>query len=148
MRNDALASPTGFPFKVASLEGTASEQEVYEARPRLCDLSYLRTPYEREDGSVGYRCPSEPVHMYLKKGGTEEATRGRKCLCNGLMANIGLGQRRKDGYVEARLVTLGQDLVGAKELISRYVHGWSARQAVEWLLARVPSTLVREVQLA
>lgn len=148
VRNDALASPTGFPFKVASLEGTASEQEVYEARPRLCDLSYLRTPYEREDGSVGYRCPSEPVHMYLKKGGTEEATRGRKCLCNGLMANIGLGQRRKDGYVEARLVTLGQDLVGAKELISRYVHGWSARQAVEWLLARVPSTLVREVQLA
>jgi NAD(P)H-dependent flavin oxidoreductase YrpB (nitropropane dioxygenase family) len=148
VRNDALASPTGFPFKVASLEGTASEQEVYEARPRLCDLSYLRTPYEREDGSVGYRCPSEPVHMYLKKGGTEEATRGRKCLCNGLMANIGLGQRRKDGYVEARLVTLGQDLVGAKELISRYVHGWSARQAVDWLLARVPSTLVREVQLA
>ena len=148
VRNDALASPTGFPFKVATLEGTASEQEVYEARPRLCDLSYLRTPYERDDGSVGYRCPSEPVHMYLKKGGSEEATRGRKCLCNGLMANIGLGQRRKDGYVEAKLVTLGQDLVGAKELISRYVHGWSASQAVEWLLARVPAALVREVQVA
>jgi NAD(P)H-dependent flavin oxidoreductase YrpB (nitropropane dioxygenase family) len=148
VRNDALASPTGFPFKVATLEDTASQEEVYQARPRLCDLSYLRTPYEKEDGSVGYRCPSEPVHMYLKKGGSEEATRGRKCLCNGLMANIGLGQHRKDGYVEARLVTLGQDLVGAKELISRYVHGWSARQAIEWLVTRVPATQLRQVQVA
>lgn len=148
VKNDPLASPTGFPFKVASLEGTASEEETYQARPRLCDLSYLRTPYEREDGEVGYRCPAEPVHMYLKKGGEESATEGRKCLCNGLMANIGLGQERKDGYVEARLVTLGQDLAGARELIRQYVEGWSAQQAVEWLLTRVPTSLVRRVQFA
>lgn len=148
VKNDPLASPTGFPFKVASLQDTASEAETYEARPRLCDLSYLRTPYEKEDGEVGYRCPAEPVHMYLKKGGQEEATVGRKCLCNGLMANIGLGQERKDGYVEVRLVTLGQDLAGARELIGRYVEGWSARQAVDWLLTRVPASLVRQVQFA
>ncbi|WP_228386352.1 nitronate monooxygenase [Ornithinicoccus halotolerans] len=148
VRNDPRASPTGFPFKVASLEGTASEQQVYEDRPRLCDLSYLRQPYEREDGEVGYRCSSEPVHMYLKKGGTEEETVGRKCLCNGLMANIGLGQHRKDGYAEARLVTLGQDLAGAKQMIGRYVQGWSARQAVDWLVARVPATALRRVQVA
>ncbi|WP_237565586.1 nitronate monooxygenase [Ornithinimicrobium cavernae] len=148
VKNDPLASPTGFPFKVASLEDTASEEETYQARPRLCDLSYLRTPYEREDGEVGYRCSAEPVHMYLKKGGDEEATQGRKCLCNGLMANIGLGQERKDGYRETRLVTLGQDLTGARELITRYVEGWSARQAVDWLLTRVPSTRVRRVQFA
>ena len=148
VKNDPRASPTGFPFKVATLEDTASQEEVYQARPRLCDLSYLRTPYEREDGEVGYRCPAEPVHMYLKKGGTQEATEGRKCLCNGLMANIGLGQERKDGYAEVRLVTLGQDLTGARELITRYVQGWSARQAVEWLLTRVPAARVRTVQFA
>ena len=148
VKNDPLASPTGFPFKVATLADTASQEEVYQARPRLCDLSYLRTPYEREDGEVGYRCPAEPVHMYLKKGGEEEATQGRKCLCNGLMANIGLGQERKDGYAETRLITLGQDLVGASQLITRYVEGWSARQAVEWLLTRVPSTRLRRVQFA
>lgn len=148
VRNDPRASPTGFPFKVASLDDTASEEEVYRARPRLCDLSYLRTAYEREDGEVGYRCPSEPVHMYLKKGGTQEATEGRKCLCNGLMANIGLGQERKDGYVETRLVTLGQDLAGAKELIKSYVEGWSATEAIEWLVARVPSASLRQVQFA
>lgn len=148
VRNDPRASPTGFPFKVASVEETISEEEVYQARPRLCDLSYLRTPYEKEDGDVGYRCASEPVHMYLKKGGTVEETEGRKCLCNGLMANIGLGQHRKDGYVESRLLTLGQDLAGAKELITRHVQGWSARQAIDWLTALVPATALREVRVA
>ena len=38
---DPLASPTGFPFKAAQLEGTVSEREVYLARPRICDLGYL-----------------------------------------------------------------------------------------------------------
>ncbi len=147
VRNDPRASPTGFPFKVASLEGTASERQVYEDRPRLCDLSYLRSPYEREDGVIGYRCASEPIHMYLKKGGSLEDTVDRKCLCNGLMANIGLGQTRKDGYEEARLVTLSQDLVGARELISRYAQGWSATQAIDWLLGEVPATARRQVQL-
>ncbi|WP_130013214.1 nitronate monooxygenase [Serinicoccus sediminis] len=139
VRNDPRASPTGFPFKVATLEGTASQVEVYEARPRLCDLSYLRQPYEREDGEVGYRCASEPVHMYLKKGGDEADTVGRKCLCNGLMANIGLGQERKDGYAEDTLVTLGQDLAGATTLIERHPEGWTAVQALDYLQEQVPA---------
>ena len=139
VRNDPRASPTGFPFKVAALPGTASDEDVYQARPRLCDLSYLRQPYEREDGDVGYRCPAEPVHMYLKKGGEEPETEARKCLCNGLMANIGLGQKRKTGYVEDTLVTLGQDLVGARALIKEHVQGWNAREAVQWLMSQVPS---------
>src|SRR5450759_2838844 len=42
---DCLASPTGFPFKVAQLEGSLSEHEVYLARPRICDLGYLREAY-------------------------------------------------------------------------------------------------------
>lgn len=138
VRNDPRASPTGFPFKVATLEGTASQVEVYEARPRLCDLSYLRQPYEREDGEVGYRCAAEPVHMYLKKGGEEADTVGRKCLCNGLMANIGLGQERKDGYAEDTLVTLGQDLAGATELIARHPQGWSALEALHYLQEHLP----------
>ncbi len=137
VRNDPRASPTGFPFKVASLAGTQSEVAVYEDRPRLCDLSYLRSAYEKDDGEVGYRCPSEPVHMYLKKGGSQEATEGRKCLCNGLMANIGLGQKRKDGYAETRIVTLGQDLGGAHLLIEQHPQGWTAVQAVDWLVSQV-----------
>ena len=97
---DPVASPTGFPFKVVRLDGTLSEPEVYAARPRICDLGYLRTAYKTKVGSVGYRCSSEPVDTYLKKDGAVEDTRGRKCVCNGLMKTIGLGQRQKSGYVE------------------------------------------------
>lgn len=140
VRNDPRASPTGFPFKVATLEGTASQSEVYQARTRLCDLSYLRQPFERADGSVGYRCAAEPVHMHVRKGGAVEDTEDRKCLCNGLTATIGIGQHRKDGYDEKPLVTLGEDLAGADELIARHPDGWTARQALAYLLERMPAT--------
>lgn len=109
VRNDPRASPTGFPFKVAAVPGTLSEQEVYAARPRLCDLGYLRTPYEKDDGSLGYRCAAEPVDVYVRKGRPAEEADGRHCLCNGLLAAIGLGQHRADGYDEPPLLTLGQD---------------------------------------
>jgi NAD(P)H-dependent flavin oxidoreductase YrpB (nitropropane dioxygenase family) len=133
VRNDPRASPTGFPFKVVSVDGTVSQESVYDARPRLCDLSYLRQAYEREDGTVGYRCAAEPVHMFLKKGGTVEDTVGRKCLCNGLVATIGMAQHRKDGYVEDRIMTLGEDLDGARELLARHPQGWTAVQALAYL---------------
>lgn len=111
-----------------------SQAEVYEARPRLCDLSYLRTPFEREPGKLGYRCPAEPVHMYVKKGGDIADTVGRKCLCNGLTAGIGLGQNRRDGYREVPIVTLGADLSGVSQMLAERPGGWTAAQAVEFLL--------------
>ena len=134
VRTDPLASPTGFPFKVATLPGTMSQAKEYEARPRLCDLSYLRVPYEREPGDIGYRCPAEPEHMYVKKGGELADTVGRKCLCNGLMAGIGLGQDRRDGYSELPILTLGADLEGVAQMLADMPDGWTAVQAVERLL--------------
>jgi nitronate monooxygenase len=104
---DPVASPTGFPFKVAQLEGTLSEEAVYRARRRICDLGYLREAYRRDDGAVGYRCPAEPEASYLAKGGKAEELVGRKCVCNGLMANIGLAQRLPGGGLEPRILTLG-----------------------------------------
>lgn len=134
VRTDPFASPTGFPFKVATLPDTLSDEEVYDARPRLCDLGYLRVPYERSPGVVGYRCPSEPSHVYLRKGGEEEELTDRKCLCNALMSNVGLGQTRADGYSEPPLITLGADLSGAKELLKSHPEGWNATHAVQYLL--------------
>jgi nitronate monooxygenase len=107
---DPLASPTGFPFKAAQLEGTLSEAEVYLARPRICDLGYLRETYRTEEGAIEYRCAGEPVSLYLSKGGQEEKTVGRKCLCNALLANIGNAQVRGGKYLEKGLVTSGDDL--------------------------------------
>ncbi|MFC5813739.1 nitronate monooxygenase [Nonomuraea harbinensis] len=109
VRNDPLASPTGFPFKVADVPGTLADPVVYADRPRLCDLGYLRTPYEKADGAIGYRCAAEPVDVYVRKGRPAEEAEERRCLCNGLLAAIGLGQHRPDGYAEPPLLTLGQD---------------------------------------
>ncbi|MFA1542837.1 nitronate monooxygenase [Actinomadura monticuli] len=134
VRNDPRASPTGFPFKVAALPGTLSEPDVYARRPRLCDLSYLRTPYLKENGTVGYRCPAEPVDAYVRKGGTAEETEGRRCLCNALVANIGHGQHRPDGYVEPPLLTLGQDLGFLPDLVRTTGGDYSAADAVDYLL--------------
>ena len=107
---DPLASPTGFPFKVAQLEGTLSEREVYEARRRVCDIGYLLEAYQRPDGTVGHRCASEPVAAFAAKGGNTEDTAGRKCICNGLFADIGLGQALAGGAREPGIVTLGDDV--------------------------------------
>jgi NAD(P)H-dependent flavin oxidoreductase YrpB (nitropropane dioxygenase family) len=136
VRTDPRASPTGFPFKVATLKQTMSEAEEYAARPRLCDLSYLRVPFEREPGNLGYRCPAEPVNMYVRKGGDIADTVGRKCLCNGLMAGIGLGQSRRDGYSEVPIVTLGADLDGVAQMLSDMPGGWTAVEAVDRLLGK------------
>jgi NAD(P)H-dependent flavin oxidoreductase YrpB (nitropropane dioxygenase family) len=134
VKTDIKASPTGFPFKVANIEGTISEAETYEARKRVCDLGYLREAYRKENGAIGYRCPSEPVEDYVRKGGKVEDTVGRKCLCNGLVAGIGLGQKRKDGHDELPLVTSGDDLVFLSPLISRETYSYSAKDVLNYLL--------------
>ncbi|MEV0969941.1 nitronate monooxygenase [Microtetraspora glauca] len=130
VRNDPHASPAGFPFKVAGLPDTLAAPEVHERRPRLCDLGHLRTPYVKPDGGVGFRCPAEPVDAYLRKGGRLEETEGRRCLCNGLVAAIGLGQHRPDGYQEPPLLTLGQDL----DFLGDLPEGYTAADVVAHLL--------------
>lgn len=133
IHTDMKASPTGFPIKIVSLPGTTAMPDVFAARPKLCDMGYLREPIKTQNGEIRYRCPSEPEIPYLKKEGTIEETVGRKCLCNGLFANIGLGQHRRDGYDEAPIVTLGSDVDGCRELIKEFPDGWSAANAVDFI---------------
>jgi nitronate monooxygenase len=134
---DPKASPTGFPFKTVSLEGTVSVDEEYQGRPRICDIGYLRHPYKKEDGTIGFRCPSEPTEDYVKKGGDPADADGRKCLCNGLLANIGLPQLQKSGYLEKPLVTAGD----ATKFVGRFVNSedpsYSAEDVIRYLLSSV-----------
>jgi nitronate monooxygenase len=130
---DPLASPTGFPFKVAQLEGSSSVLKVYEERERVCDLGYLREPYADGD-KIGYRCAAEPVKTYMAKGGKQEDTLGRKCLCNALMANIGLEQTRKDGGLEPPLVTIGDDFNSVAQFLAPGRSSYSAAEVIDSLL--------------
>ncbi len=132
---DPVASPTGFPFKVLTIDGTLSEKEVYDGRRRLCDLGYLREAYEREDGSLGWRCPAEETDKYLKKGGSLEETLGRKCLCNALMANLDMGQRYGENLEELPLVTCGDDLWSIRKLLSEGQDAYTAVDVINFLLS-------------
>jgi nitronate monooxygenase len=136
VRTDPLASPTGYPFKLLEQAGTVSEADTYTARRRVCDLGYLRDPYRREDGAVGYRCASEPVEDYVRKGGDEAATVGRRCLCNGLLATVGLGQVDADGVAEPALVTAGDAVAEVAALLPVGARTYTARDVLARLLQR------------
>ncbi len=131
---DPVASPTGFPFKVVELEGSLSDEAIYEKRSRICDLGYLRTAYRRDDGTVGWRCPSEPVDDYLRKGGSEADTVGRKCLCNSLIANIGLPQIQRSGDVEGELITSGDDIANVARFVPDGADSYRAIDVIRYLL--------------
>lgn len=131
---DPLASPTGFPFKVVPLAGTLTEDSVVAGRTRICDLGYLRSGYVREDGEVGWRCPAEPVADYVRKGGDIADTVGRKCLCNALMTNIGLGQVQRDGSEEPPLLTAGDDVAAVARFLPPGATSYSAGDVIDYLL--------------
>ena len=138
---DPRASPTGFPFQVLSVAETLSDPDVYMNRFRQCDLGYLREAYERPDGTLGWRCKAENPQEYVRKGGLIEDTIGRKCLCNSLMANIGLAQIRKSeaGHdaVEPCLVTSGKDLSGIGKVLGDGASSYKARDVISYCLAQV-----------
>ena len=131
---DPLASPAGFPFKVAQLEGTYSDQAVAVARSRVCDLGYLREAYWTDEGKIAYRCAAEPEACYLAKGGRIEDSAGRKCLCNALLANIGHPQTRADGVAEPPLVTVGDDVNHVAAFLPEGKESYSAADVVSSLM--------------
>ena len=134
---DPVASPTGFPFKVAQIQATLSNGVNYQGRRRICDLGYLRHLYRGEDGSIGYRCPAEPIENYLRKGGTVEQTTGRKCICNALSATVGIQQARADGIDELPLVTAGDDLAIVAQFLAPDTDSYTAADVLHRLLTPV-----------
>jgi len=130
---DPFASPTGFPLKVAQVPNTLSEASAFSERARVCDLGYLRHLYDTDDG-VGYRCPAEPIDDYLRKGGMRADTEGRKCVCNGLLATIGIGQVRPGTGVELPLVTAGNDVETVASFLKPGASSYTAAEVIDALL--------------
>lgn len=129
---DPAASPTGFPFKVLQMTGTVSEDECYGARERICDLGYLRHAYRKSDGTIGYRCASEPAEDYVRKGGTAADAEGRICLCNGLAATAGMQQMR-GGVAEPPLLTAGNDFSDVAQLLAAGDGRYTAAEVIRYL---------------
>ncbi len=137
VETDFRASPTGFPFKTITLDHSVTSPEVGKARGRICDMGYLRTPYAVGKGKLGYRCASEPIDQYVQKGGKEEDTIGRHCLCNGLLATIGLGQTRR-GVTEPPIITSGDDFSFLDRIMDGTASSYSAVDVLEYLSEGLP----------
>jgi NAD(P)H-dependent flavin oxidoreductase YrpB (nitropropane dioxygenase family) len=133
VKTDPLASPTGFPFKVVDVPSSLSDESVYVARTRICDLGYLREAFRDPQGQVQFRCAAEPVANYIKKGGQLEDTLGRKCLCNGLMAAAGFPQTQRTGE-ELPIVTSGDALEEIRPLLSPGEAVYCAQDVIDYLI--------------
>ena len=116
-----LFSPTGYPFKVAQLKGTLAEEAVYQNRTRLCDLGFLQQRGFSKPGPDGnrdlfQRCPAGPLMDFTRKRGLSFNSEGKRCLCNGLLAAVGLGQTHPSSGIEPAIVTIGNDLDSVRRL--------------------------------
>jgi NAD(P)H-dependent flavin oxidoreductase YrpB (nitropropane dioxygenase family) len=121
-------SPTGYPFKVLPLPGSAADPSVHEQRRRICNKGYLMQAETIErDGAeeLVFRCPAMPSRQYEKLGGDSAEIGPRICLCNSLLSTAGF-----DSEKEAPLITLG---ISGKRITERH----SAREVIEDILGQV-----------
>jgi NAD(P)H-dependent flavin oxidoreductase YrpB (nitropropane dioxygenase family) len=124
----ANASPSTFPFRVARVPGTVGDPVTYAARPRVCNLGYLRG-WRPRDGRIVGLCPADDPARFRKLGGPAWRTEGSICLCNGLLATCRVGQPG-----EPPLVTLG-DTTPVRDLQARLRRlEYSADEAAAYLV--------------
>jgi len=88
---------TSFPFKVTVLEDSLSDPRSIAAAAACAISATCAQPIRPPKAASATAVRPSPSPTYLAKGGKEENTVGRKCLCNALMANIGLSQIRAGG---------------------------------------------------
>ena len=135
MYTDPVASPTGFPFKVAELTGTLSDEAAYEARPRLCDLGYLRR---------SLRASGRPPRLPLSRASrsmTTSARAARPRTPSGASAcatrssrTSGWASAGQTGYAELPMLTAGDDIASVRAFISPGHLSYHARDVVASLL--------------
>ncbi|MCB9142293.1 MAG: hypothetical protein H6646_08485 [Anaerolineales bacterium] len=106
------------------MKDTLSDDEVYRSRQRICDIGLLQQrglskPDEDGARTLFQRCAAAPVDSYVGNRGIERNTDERRCLCNGLLASVGLGQVKKisgEWTEEPAIITLGNRLDGIRRL--------------------------------
>ena len=129
IRTDMLFSSSGYPFKIAILDGTVAIPTVYARRERVCVHGALLILFEKSDGGIGYRCPGEPIARFMEKGGNLRETEGRGCICAGLYATAGLSNG------EPPVVTLGDDVSFLPRIMTDARSSYSAEDAIRYLLS-------------
>lgn len=138
-----FASPTGYPFKLAALAGTLSEKLDFSNRVRVCNVGFLRQMFKKADGTIGYRCSAENPNAYRDKNGDVSLSGEARCLCNALLANIGLGMKYAGNQLEKPLLTVGTYLDSLRELIKKYGMDYSAFDVIAFLTKGSPKAATK-----
>jgi nitronate monooxygenase len=128
------------------MENTLSDTTLFSRRERNCDLGYLRQAYRKLDATVGYRCSAEPVEDFLNKGGDLSETPGRKCVCNGLLATVGLGRVRSGHEPEPALITAGNDVAQLAQFLKPNRDSYTAAEVIDYLCATASETCTAKNQ--
>jgi nitronate monooxygenase len=140
-----LFSPTGFPFKVVQLEGTVADEAVFAARRRVCDLGLLLRRGLSKPAADGtrrlfQRCRAAPLADFARKRGLQRNTGDQRCLCNGLISCVGLGQvvsiQKGEPLEEPAIVTMGNHLDGIRRLSRHGQTPYWVRDVVTDILGR------------
>lgn len=126
-------SPTGYPFKMGMLANTLSDPVIFSQRKRVCNVGFLSSLFKTSDGKIDRRCPAENEAVFAKKGGNIALSGEARCLCNALLANIGLGMKYASGYLEAPLLTVGSHIESLKRLIDQFGLEYSALDVLTFL---------------
>lgn len=131
---DPRISPTGFPFKVLEMAGTLSYDRAIDARPKRCDSGYLRAAYRKEDGTIGFRCASEPDREFLKKAAMAAKSPAANACATPSPGTIGMAQANKDGYTEKAVVTTGDQVKETRRVPPPRTTHYSANLVIDYLL--------------
>jgi hypothetical protein len=75
------------------------------------------------------------VDDFVRKGGALAETHGRQCVCNGLVATIGMAQILEDQTEDLPLLTAGNDLNSLGCFLETGRDSYSAAEVVRRLLA-------------
>ncbi len=84
---------------------------------------------------------------FVRKGGTAADAQGRKCLCNGLAANVGLPQMRPGLNQELALMTAGDDVANVAQFLQPGCDTYTAADVVRCLLDETPPVKGKQVPL-
>jgi hypothetical protein len=77
------------------------------------------------------------VEDFVAKGGAASETVGRKCLCNALLSNIGLGQLQPEGKIEKPLITSGDDVAQVARFLRSGALSYRAIDVIQQILPDV-----------
>ena len=137
-RRSVFTDPLAFAHGISVQSGTAG-RHCFGGGDVHCTAAHLRprlsaraVPHGDRRSRISLRLRArEP---YLAKGGRQEDTVGRKCVCNALLANIGLAQVRNGKRTELALITAGDDLVSVGRFLRPGRVDYSAKDVIELLL--------------